>query len=237
MLVKNVYTGINFIDTYFRKVWEQRPPLPPTPVHPRPPLSLTRPYPCLAIPVCPPARLPSACLQGPALGPAYTQALPFISGQEGGGEIVQLTPKAEAAGLRVGDRVAYSVLGTYCEYTAVPAAKILPVPDEIGLDVATACMTQGLTAHYLTQGETSAHHGIAQPGEPTRAGRTRAHSSTFLIWKVGTRTRAYSSTCHIRKVVGTRTRAHSSTFLGIPNMASARAREPIRPPIASSPHP
>jgi len=115
VLVKNEYTGINFIDTYFRKG-----------------------------------------------GPAYTQALPFVSGQEGGGTIVEVTPKAVEAGLAVGQRVAYSVLGTYCEYTAVPAAKIVNVPDGVGLDVATACMTQGLTAHYLTN---HAHAGLVKPGE------------------------------------------------------------------------
>jgi len=118
VLVKNAFTGINFIDTYFRK--------------------------------------------GPALGPAYTQALPFIGGQEGAGTIAATTPKAEAAGFKVGDTVAYSVLGTYCEYTAVPTAKLLPVPDGVGLDVACAIMTQGLTAHYLT---TSAHAQLVQPGE------------------------------------------------------------------------
>jgi len=115
VLVKNEFTGINFIDTYFRKG-----------------------------------------------GPAYTQALPFISGQEGGGVIAQVTPKAAEAGLAVGQRVAYSVLGTYCEYTAVPAAKIVNVPDGVGLDTATACMTQGLTAHYLTN---HAHAGLVKPGE------------------------------------------------------------------------
>jgi len=115
VLVKNEYTGINFIDTYFRKG-----------------------------------------------GPAYTQALPFVSGQEGGGVIVEVTPKAAEAGLAVGQRVAYSVLGTYCEYTAVPAAKIVNVPDGVGLDTATACMTQGLTAHYLTN---HAHAGLVKPGE------------------------------------------------------------------------
>mmetsp|Transcript_19249 Transcript_19249/g.61254 ORF Transcript_19249/g.61254 Transcript_19249/m.61254 type:complete len:644 (+) Transcript_19249:29-1960(+) len=115
VLVKNEYTGINFIDTYFRKG-----------------------------------------------GPAYTQQLPFVSGQEGGGTIVDVTPKAAAAGLAAGQRVAYSVLGTYCEYTAVPAAKIVQVPDGVGLEQAVACMTQGFTAHYLTN---HAHAGLVKPGE------------------------------------------------------------------------
>merc|ERR1711871_944120 len=34
--------------------------------------------------------------------------------------------------------------------------------DGVGLDTATACMTQGLTAHYLTN---SAHAGLVKPGE------------------------------------------------------------------------
>jgi NADPH2:quinone reductase len=46
-------------------------------------------------------------------------------------------------GLKVGDRVAYSsVFQTYAEYTAVPAAKLLPVPDKVPLDVAVACGVQ-----------------------------------------------------------------------------------------------
>lgn len=61
-------------------------------------------------------------------GGLYPRDLPFICGQEGGGTVVATTAAAEAAGIAVGDRVAYSVLGTYCEYTAVPAAKILAVP-------------------------------------------------------------------------------------------------------------
>ena len=52
-------------------------------------------------------------------------------------------------GFKVGQRVAYSILQTYAEYSAVPAAKLQPVPDNCGLDVATACVVQGMTAHYL----------------------------------------------------------------------------------------
>jgi len=95
-------------------------------------------------------------------GGLYPRDLPFIGGQEGGGVVAATTPKAEEAGLKVGDRVAYSVLGTYCEYTAVPAAKVLSVPDSIGLDVANACLTQGLTAHYLTH---DAHANLIKEGE------------------------------------------------------------------------
>lgn len=113
-LIKNQYSGINFIDTYHRSG-------------------------------------------------LYARELPFIGGQEGGGEVAATTPEAEAQGIKVGDRVAYaSVFQTYAEYSAVPAAKLLPVPDAVPLDVAVACGVQGLTAHYLTH---SAHAGLVKPGE------------------------------------------------------------------------
>ena len=92
----------------------------------------------------------------------YPRDLPFIGGQEGGGTIAAVSPEAAAAGHAVGDRVAYSVFQTYAEYTAVPAAKLLPVPDGVGMDVAVCCPVQGLTAHYLT---TDAHAGLVRPGE------------------------------------------------------------------------
>ena len=79
-----------------------------------------------------------------------------------GGKIAAATPAAEAQGYKVGDRVAYSILQTYSEYSAVPAAKLLPVPDNVGMDVAVACVVQGMTAHYLT---TSAHADLVKPGE------------------------------------------------------------------------
>jgi NADPH2:quinone reductase len=92
----------------------------------------------------------------------YARDLPFVGGQEGGGVVAAISPEAEREGVKVGDRVAYSMFGSYAEYTSVPASKLLPVPDAIGLDVATACVVQGMTAHYLT---TSAHADLIQPGE------------------------------------------------------------------------
>lgn len=92
----------------------------------------------------------------------YARELPFVGGQEGGGTVAAVSDEATAQGIQVGDRVAYSILQTYSEYSAVPAAKLLPVPDEVGLDVATSCVVQGLTAHYLTS---SAHADLIKPGE------------------------------------------------------------------------
>jgi len=92
----------------------------------------------------------------------YARELPCALGQEGAGVIDVVTPKAAEMGLKVGDRVAYNSFFSYAEYTAVPAAKILPVPDGVPLDIATALVVQGMTAHYLTS---SAHAGLIQPGE------------------------------------------------------------------------
>merc|ERR1719491_2665509 len=92
----------------------------------------------------------------------YARDLPFVGGQEGGGTVADVSDEAAAQGIKVGDRVAYSILQTYGEYSAVPAAKLLPVPESVGLDVATSCVVQGLTAHYLTS---SAHADLIKPGE------------------------------------------------------------------------
>jgi len=91
----------------------------------------------------------------------YARDLPFIGGQEGAGIVAAVSPEAEKF-CKVGDRVAYTILQTYSEYAAVPGAKIIPVADAVPLDVATACMVQGLTAHYLTH---SAHADLIKPGE------------------------------------------------------------------------
>jgi NADPH2:quinone reductase len=83
-----------------------------------------------------------------------------VGGQEGGGEVVAVG--SDVKDVKVGDKVAYSVFGSYAEYTAVPAAKCLPVPDDVPMDVAVSCVVQGLTAHYLTS---DAHAQLIQPGE------------------------------------------------------------------------
>ena len=102
-------------------------------------------------------------LSTPITAAACTSANSFIGGQEGGGFIAAVSPEAEAQGVKVGDRVAYSsVFQTYAEYTAVPANKVVTVPEEVPLDVAVSCGVQGMTAHYLTH---SAHAGLVKPGE------------------------------------------------------------------------
>jgi NADPH2:quinone reductase len=79
----------------------------------------------------------------------YQTPLPMTIGMEGGGTVAELG--AGVTDLAVGDRVAYCIVrGSYAEYAAVPAARLVKVPREVPLDVATTLMLQGCTAHYLS---------------------------------------------------------------------------------------
>jgi NADPH2:quinone reductase len=75
-------------------------------------------------------------------------SFPVIQGAEGAGTVTALGP--DVTGVSVGDRVAWSgVPHSYAEQVAIPAARAVPVPDGVGLDVAAAVLLQGMTAHYL----------------------------------------------------------------------------------------
>ena len=80
----------------------------------------------------------------------YKTPLPMVLGMEGAGEIVKLGSGVDE-GLEAGDRVAWCInRGAYADYASVPAWKLVKVPDDIPLDVATTLQLQGCTAHYLT---------------------------------------------------------------------------------------
>ncbi len=80
---------------------------------------------------------------------AYKASFPLTLGQEGAGTVAAVGP--EVAGVRVGDRVAsVSMHGSYAEYAAVPAEKLVPLPERISFKQAAAAMLQGMTAQYLT---------------------------------------------------------------------------------------
>lgn len=97
----------------------------------------------------------------------YPAPLPFIDGQEAAGVVTEVG--SDVASLQVGDRVAYtSSLGSYAEYAAVPAERLVKIPDALTFEQAAAAMLQGMTAHYLLnsayklqQGETALVHAAA----------------------------------------------------------------------------
>jgi NADPH2:quinone reductase len=75
---------------------------------------------------------------------------PFVLGEEAAGTVQAVSP--DVHGLAPGARVAYcSVLGSYAQYAAVPADRLVPVPDDVDDRTAAALMLQGMTAHYLSE--------------------------------------------------------------------------------------
>src|SRR5947207_747906 len=97
----------------------------------------------------------------------YPAPLPFVDGQEAAGTVTEIG--SEAKTFKPGDRVAYTgVLGSYAEYAAVPADRLVRLPDQIKDQAAAAAMLQAMTAHYLVhstyplkKGETALIHAAA----------------------------------------------------------------------------
>ena len=97
----------------------------------------------------------------------YKVPLPFILGQEAAGVVSAVG--SDARGIAVGDRVAYTLtLGSYAEYAAVPADRLVKIPPEVSEREAAAAILQGMTAHYLAydtyplkKGETALVHAAA----------------------------------------------------------------------------
>ena len=97
----------------------------------------------------------------------YPAALPFVPGQEAAGTIMEVG--SEVKTVKKGDRVAYTGgLGAYAQFAAVPANRLVKIPEKISARAAAAAMLQGMTAHYLTRstyplkrGETALIHAAA----------------------------------------------------------------------------
>ena len=97
----------------------------------------------------------------------YKAPLPLILGQEGAGTVIAVG--SDVRNFAVGDPVAYtSVLGSYAEYAAVPADRLVKIPSGVSERDAAAAMLQGITAHYLShdtyplkKGETALIHAAA----------------------------------------------------------------------------
>lgn len=97
----------------------------------------------------------------------YPAQLPFVAGQEAAGTVAEVG--SEVKSIRVGDRVAYTgTLGSYAECAAVPADRLVRVPEKITDQQAAAAMLQGMTAQYLIyttfplkKGETALIHAAA----------------------------------------------------------------------------
>jgi NADPH:quinone reductase len=97
----------------------------------------------------------------------YKAPLPFVLGQEGAGTVTEVG--ADVSSVKVGDRVAWTgLLGSYAEYAAVNADRLVLIPQLVTDRQAAAIMLQGMTAHYLLyatyplkQGQTALIHAAA----------------------------------------------------------------------------
>lgn len=73
----------------------------------------------------------------------YASPKPEILGREGAGIVAAIGPNT--AGFNVGDRVAWLATGGYAEYTAVPAAKTVKIPEGVSDEDVVASFLSGLT--------------------------------------------------------------------------------------------
>jgi NADPH:quinone reductase len=88
----------------------------------------------------------------------YPLPLPFIPGSEAAGVVDAVGE--EVSDFSVGDRVAYAMKpGSYAEFAAVPAERLVRLPDGLDARQAAAAMLQGMTAHYLVTGSYAVQRG------------------------------------------------------------------------------
>ena len=78
----------------------------------------------------------------------YPVALPCTPGMEAAGTVAAMGDGVTL--FNPGERVAYAgVMGSYAEWAAVEAERLVPLPDEVDSELGAAAMLQGMTAHYL----------------------------------------------------------------------------------------
>jgi len=78
----------------------------------------------------------------------YKAEVPFTPGQEASGTVASVGPGVKD--MKVGDQVAYTgVQGSYAEFAAVPAQRLVMLPSGFSARQGAAAMLQGMTAHYL----------------------------------------------------------------------------------------
>jgi len=78
----------------------------------------------------------------------YKLDMPLTLGLEAGGTVTAVG--SGVTDVKVGDKVAYTgVPGAYAQYAAVPAARLVVLPQGVSTKQGAAIMLQGMTAHYL----------------------------------------------------------------------------------------
>ena len=126
---------------------------------------------------------------------------PFTPGNEGAGEVVSVGEGV--TNVKPGDRVAYAAtLGSYAEARAVPADRLVKLPDSIDDRTAASIMLKGMTAWYLLRrtfrverGQTILFHAAAG-GVGLIACQWAAHLGADVIGTVGSDDKAELARAH-----------------------------------------
>lgn len=120
----------------------------------------------------------------------YAVPLPSGLGQEAAGTVERLGEGVTE--FKIGERVAFSnLLGAYAEFSIVPAARLLKLPDGVADDVAASSLLKGMTARSLLKitrplkaGDTILWHAAAG-GVGQIATQWAAHLGARVIGVVG----------------------------------------------------
>lgn len=140
--------------------------------------------------------------------PGAVSTFPLILGNEAAGVVTETG--SDVDGVKVGDRVAYvgvggafyADTGSYAEERNVPAACLIPLPDDISERQAAALMLKGLTASMVINrvytpktGETILIHGAAS-GVGLLLVQWASHLGATVIGTVGSAEKAAMVTRH-----------------------------------------
>src|SRR5215204_5267241 len=122
-------------------------------------------------------------------------SMPFVSGNEGAGEVVALG--SGITDFKVGDRVGYvAPLGAYSEERVLQADRAVKIPDGISHEQAAGMMLKGMTAEYLVQRTFKVQKGhnvlihAAAGGVGLILGQWANHVGANVIGTVGTKDKA-----------------------------------------------
>jgi NADPH:quinone reductase len=122
-------------------------------------------------------------------------SMPFVSGNEGAGEVVALG--SGITDFKMGDRVGYvAPLGAYSEERVLQADRAVKIPDGISHEQAAGMMLKGMTAEYLVQRTFKVQKGhnvlihAAAGGVGLILGQWANHVGANVIGTVGTKDKA-----------------------------------------------
>jgi NADPH:quinone reductase len=127
--------------------------------------------------------------------------MPFTPGNEGAGIVTALGEGA--AGVKVGDRVAYAAtIGSYADERNIAADRLLKLPDEIKFDTAAAMMLKGMTAEFLLRRAFEVKPGYsilfhaAAGGVGLIAGQWGSHLGATMIGTAGSEEKCALAKAH-----------------------------------------